>query len=66
MCASAYGQTDTAQVLLEGGAAVNIKSNVRMIDMIFVTNHLLTDVVLLCSMERLLFGGHVMEITQTL
>ena len=51
MSASGWGQTDTAQVLLEGGAAVSIKSNVRMIDMIFLTNHLLTDVVLLCRMD---------------
>ena len=51
MFASSVGQTDTAQVLLEGGAAVNIKDNVRMIDMIFLTNHLLTDVVLLCRMN---------------
>ena len=51
MCASSYGLTDIAQVLLEGGAAVNIKDNVRMIDMICLTNHLLTDVVLLCRME---------------
>ena len=51
MSASMFGLTDVAQVLLEGGAAVNIKDNVRMIDMIFLTNHLLTDVVLLCRMD---------------
>ena len=66
MCASGWGQTDVAQVLLEGGAAVSIKNNVRMIDMIFLTNHLLTDVVLLCRMDGLLFGWHVIKITQTL
>ena len=34
MCASAYGQADTAKVLLESGAVVDLKDNVRIIDMI--------------------------------
>ena len=37
MFASEYGQADTAKVLLEKGAVVDIKDNVRIIDMILYT-----------------------------
>ena len=33
MGASLYGQTEVARVLMEHGASVNIKDNVRIIDM---------------------------------
>ena len=60
MCASQFGQADTAKVLLENGAVVDLKDKVRIIDMCPLNHHTHTDI---CRKSALLCGGLVMEIT---
>ena len=65
MYASELGEVDTVRVLLDHGTMVNLKDNVRIIDMIksgMLNNHLRIDVTLLCRMEKLLFGGQVVRV----
>ena len=65
MYASLYGETDTVRVLLDCGAIVDLRDNVRIIDMIefvMLNNHLHIDMVLLCRMGELLFGGQVARV----
>ena len=66
MGASECGQTEVARVLMEHGASVAIKDNVRIIDMILNRVSALT---WLCSVYRMvgrLFGGLAIMITQRL
>ena len=65
MEASRFGDADTVRVLLDHGAVVDLRDNVRIIDMIkfgMLNNHLHIDVVLLCRMGKLLFGGQVARV----
>ena len=62
MDASEFGNADTVRVLLDRGAIVDLRDNVRIIDMIkfgMLNNHLDINMVLLCRMGELLFGWQV-------
>ena len=65
MYASECGEADTVRVLLDRGAMVDHRDNVRIIDTIefgMLNNHLHIDVVLLCRMGELLFGWQVVRV----
>ena len=65
MDASQFGDAGTVRVLLDHGAVVDLKNNVRITDMIkfgMLNNHLLSDVVLLCRMGKLLYGWQVVRV----
>ena len=68
--ASALGHTSTARVLLQHGAVVDHKSNVRIIVVMTFVHSTITsmhiDVVSLCRMGRLLSTWQVAEVIMTL
>ena len=63
MYASDDGETDTVTVLLDCGAVIDLRDNVRIIDIIKLNSDLDIDMVLLCRKGELLFGWQVRWVT---
>ena len=63
MYASYKGEAGTVSVLLDHGAAVDLRDNVRIIKFGMLNNHLDIDMVLLFRMGELLFGWQVERVT---